>query len=330
MPSGRGYSRGGSRGCRGGRGAAASWGPQLEDNEHLQDEDDFDPDDIEAEGDDSSDEDAANDELVQAVALPVSGGPLPPSDEPPKDADEYLRRVQWERMHLSDTVDVEVNEKPARKRKQQTNNRASLLTRFDAPDVPDELAHCSEWAEDAVSAFRDLRAKCDEMRQATVEAGEEVAADSFNAEEWREQILSSRPTTSLLAMQDVVSIHRILVIVIDAVVEAQDAAAAPAVSGAPGGASASETAPQEVSGSSDGPFGPGSFLADWAFAVLTFIEEPTVDDMQYNLQRLRRTCQKGIVAAHAKSETGSSVFDSNAHAQATLLLTVVREHFGQR
>ena len=37
-------------------------------------------------------------QILQEACLPVSGAPLPPG-EPPKDADEYLRQVQWERLH---------------------------------------------------------------------------------------------------------------------------------------------------------------------------------------------------------------------------------------
>lgn len=51
-------------------------------------------------------------QILQEACLPVSGAPLPPSEGPPKatlavdlgtrcwqDADEYLRQVQWERLH---------------------------------------------------------------------------------------------------------------------------------------------------------------------------------------------------------------------------------------
>merc|ERR1719326_871387 len=101
------------------------------------DEDNVDSDgEPDAEFDDSSDEEAADDELVQPVALPVMGGPLPPSDEPPKDADEYLRRVQWERMHLCETVDVEVAEKPSRRHRQQ-NNKVILFASFDSLEIPE-------------------------------------------------------------------------------------------------------------------------------------------------------------------------------------------------
>lgn len=318
MPSGRGFGRtagvydrsgggpprGGRAGGRGAYGGGGSWGPQLEDVPGDE-EDDFDPDGEEPDGefDDSSDEEAANDELVLPVALPVCGGPLPPSDEPAKDADEYLRRVQWERMHLSETVDVDVPEVATFKKK-QSNSKVSMLTAFNVAEIPEELQHCSEWAEDVVAAFRDLRAKCDDVRR-SVEGNE--AAENVSVDAWRERCLQERPSTSLLAMQDTVNLHRLIVVVIDGLAEAQDAA----------------------SDSATGPFGPDSFWAEWVFATLSFVEEPLVDDLQYNLQRLRRTCQKAIVAAHARSEAGGEL-DSNAHAQATLLLTVVREHFGQR
>jgi len=288
--AGRSGGQGGGKG-RGGYGAASLG----------QEEDDFDPEDDGDAPDDSSDEEAAHDELTLPVALPVSGGPLPPSDEPAKDADEYLRQVMWERMHLSETVDVDIVEKAPRR--QQQNSKVSLLTAFNAPDIPEELQHCSEWAEDVLAAFRDLRGTCDEMRRSE----DEAAAESIDVDAWRERCLQERPSTSLLAMQDVVNLHRLLVVIIDSIVEAQDAA----------GESAS------------GPFGPDSFWAEWAFATLTFVEEPLVDDVQYNLQRLRRTCQKAIVAAHARSEAGGE-FDRNAHAQTSVLLTVVREYFGQR
>jgi len=268
-------------------------------------EDDFDGD-YDEEPDDSSDEEAANDELVLPVALPVSGGPMPPSDEPAKDADEYLRQVMWERMHLSETVEADVVEKAPRRQKQ--NSKVSLLTAFNAPEIPEELQHCSEWSEDALAAFRDLRRSCDEMRQSVVDgASEEAAVESLSSDAWRDRCLQGRPSTGLLAMQDVVNLHRLLVVTIDSIVEAQDAA----------------------SDSASGPFGHDSCWAEWAFATLAFVEEPLVDDVQYNLQRLRRSCQKAIVAAHAQSEAGGE-FDSNAHAQTQLLLVVVREYFGQR
>lgn len=325
MGGGRGAPRGGGHrmgGRAGGRFGAAR-GPQFddaligdaddfesEDGEELDDEDGFNE-----EFDDSSDEEAANDELVQSVALPVTGGPLPPSDEPPKDADEYLRQVQWERMHLAETVDADVVEKPPRRRKQQ-NNRTSLLTKFEVPEVPEHLRHCPEWAEDVVAAFLDLRARCEEAREEADEASDEA----LTAESWRER-LRGRPSTALLAAQDVVSLHLLLVTVVDSVLEVQEANRA---------AAADEVAVADDSASTASPFGSHSFLAEWAFAVLAFVEEPLVDDVQYNLQRLRRACQKAILSAHTQAAAGGGAFDMCAHSQATLLLVVITEHFGQR
>merc|ERR1712070_743892 len=102
--------------------------------------------------------------------------------------------------HLSETVDVEVVEKPARKRKQ--NNKVSLWSKFDVAEIPEERQHCAEWSEDVVAAFRDLRAKCDDVRQSLMDAGDEAAAESMSlsTDAWREQVLHERPSTSLLAM----------------------------------------------------------------------------------------------------------------------------------
>lgn len=175
-----------------------------------------------------------------------------------------------------------------------------------------------------VAAFRDLRAKCDDVRQSALHASDAGDAESmgFSADAWRQQIFHGKPTTNLIAVQDVVSLHCLLVVVIDAIVDAHDAVAS--------NSSPARDDAAEASSKAAGPFGPDSLLAEWAFAVLAFVEEPLVDDIQYNLQRLRRACQNAIVSAHARSEAGGVTFDGSTHAQASLLLTLVREHFGQR
>merc|ERR1712232_569607 len=111
--------------------------------------------------------------------------------------------------------------------------------------------------------------------------------------------------------------HSLLAAIIDSIVEDQDSLCG----------SADNTDADKLL---QGPFGSGRFLADWAFSVLAFVEEPLVDDIQFNLQRLRRACQKSIVTAHTLAEAGTREFDNIAHAQATLLLVIVTEHFGQR
>jgi len=320
MVGSRGSLRGGGYRA-GGRGKGGQGGKHdrsypefdgLEEAESLEDGDD---------GDDfnSSDEDV-HDELVLPIALPVMGGPLPPSDEPPKDADEYLRRVQWERMHLSETVDApDVVEKPSRRRKQ--NDKVSLLTQFDAPEVPEERRHCTVWAEDVLAAFRDLRGKCMEAREA---CADEEDGNSLSASTWRENECQHRPSTSALAALDLVTLHDLLAAVIDGIVEGQESFCSCA------GSNDADMQSADTSDTVSGPFGSGHFLAEWAFAVLAFVEEPLVDDIQFNLQRLRRACQKCVVNAHKLADAGVREYDSVAHTQATLLLVIVTEHFGQR
>lgn len=280
--------------------------------------------------DESSDSDAANDELVQPVCLPVSGGPLAPTDEPPKDADEYLRRVQWERMHVPETVDVEVEERQLRRRKQRSSNRGSILARFDAPEVPEAIRHNSEWAEDVAAAFRDLRSRCQEMKQTRTQANEEDGSGSLSYDAWRGRCANELPSTALLASQDVVSIHHLLVAAIDAVVASHEAL--DVESGGTTSPVAAHGEGQEATASNvlRGRFGADSRLSQWAFSALAFVEEPLVDDMQYNLQRLRRVCQRGIASANERAEAGVESFDKRAHAEATLLLAIVTEVFGQR
>lgn len=283
----------------------------LEEAEDFAEEDDFDSDEL-----------ALHDELVLPVALPVMGGPLPPSDEPPKDADEYLRRVQWERMHLSEVVDVDVVEKPVPRKRERNNKKCSMLTQFDAPEVPENRRYSSAWAEDVLAAFRDLRARCAEAREACEDEqeGDEEDENTLNARSWRESGREHRPSTAALAALDLVSIHDLLAAVIDSIIEGQEHFC---------GSKDAETQPADTN-VAKAPFGLGAFLAEWAFAVMAFVEEPLVDDIQFNLQRLRRACQKFIVSAHTLAESGARQFDSVAHTQASLLLVIVREHFGQR
>merc|ERR1712014_236047 len=75
-------------------------------------------------------------------------------------------------------------------------------------------------------------------------------------------------------------------------------------------------------------------LAEWAFAALLFVEEPLMDEIQYQLQRLRRACQKVLASAgvpqrdHAVDAELSA--SQGARAGAALLLTIVQDVFGQR
>lgn len=273
-------------------------------------------------------------DMLQQACLPVSGAPLPPSDEPPKDADEYLRQVQWERMHVPDVMDVEVVEKPPRRRRRQGADRTtSLLAQFDAPEVPQELSFCSEWADDVAEAFQQMRSRCKETRRlSTTPAAAHLAADA-----WRELCAQERPSTALLAVQDFVSINHLIVSVVGAIleihesVEGGDAASAGADAAGPLGGQELEL-PERAQMLTERL----ELLAEWAFAALAFVDVPLVDEIQYQLQRLRRACQKLILAEQggaAPSGDGHGVGAppcSPFRARANLLLVVVTRVFGQR
>mmetsp|Transcript_114561 Transcript_114561/g.334968 ORF Transcript_114561/g.334968 Transcript_114561/m.334968 type:complete len:329 (-) Transcript_114561:117-1103(-) len=261
-------------------------------------------------------------DMLQQACLPVSGSPLPPSDEPPKDADEYLRQVQWERMHVPEVVDVEVAEKPRRRRKRQGDKHRSLLAQFDVPEVPEELGHCPEWAEDVAEAFRELRERCKEARRL---AAARAPQEHLEGEAWPEHFGGSRPSTATLAAQDFLSINHLVVAVVDAIVEVhnsfEDGSAALASSD---GASPFEVHSERL-----------NHLAEWAFAALSYVDLPLFDEMQYQFQRLRRTCQKLILAEQSGSAPGGDGHSCDVppigafRANANLLLAIVTKVFGQ-
>lgn len=272
--------------CR--RAAPTSLGEEEEPDEDEEEECE--------EAEDDSDSDSDCDER-QPVCLPTLGDPLPPSEEPPKDADEYLRRVQWERMHCQEVVDVEVEER-VRQRKPRETAPGSLLLDFGL--LSEDVGHCKEWAVDVVVAFRSLRARCAAARRAAEAA---AALESLDRDAWRGRLRRPEgPSVELLASQDVLSHHRLLVVAVDALIRAREE-----------GQSAFAVATPRS--------------AEWAFAALAFVEEPLVDDMQYNLQRLRRVCQKAIVASRVEGDEGG--ISTASRAQASLLLVIATDVFGQ-
>lgn len=76
--------------------------------------------------------------------------------------------------------------------------------------------------------------------------------------------------------------------------------------------------------------------AEWAFAALAFVDYPLVDEIQYQLQRLRRACRKLLVALHSRRAPGAIGATAGLgvgappHAKPNLLLVIVTEVFGQR
>jgi len=78
-------------------------------------------------------------------------------------------------------------------------------------------------------------------------------------------------------------------------------------------------------------------LAEWVFAALAFLELPLFDDVQFQMQRLRRTCHHLVAAsrrAGVSADGGEKLRGDSLHdtvlARASLLLVIVTEVFGQR
>jgi len=283
--------------------------------------------------DDSSDDEAADrdQELQQEACLPVSGEPMPPTDQFPDDADEYLRQVQWERLHIPSTVDVDVSVKPPKQRKKRgvVGSHGSLLAQFDVDDVPPEVGYCPEWAEDVAHAFGQLRLHCDQTRQ---RACARAAPTRLMFDEWRKQCAHSRPATHILATQDFVSINHLVVVAVDALVDFHEHVSASMAHTA----SVAEDDSRPAAVFDAGKAQVLDQLCEWAFAVLAFVETPLVDDTQYQLQRLRRTCKKIILDFHGNGLTKPPREEVSDHAcplphvKVNLLLVIVTDVFKQR
>ncbi|CAJ1336404.1 unnamed protein product [Effrenium voratum] len=234
-------------------------------------------------------------QILQEACLPVSGAPLPPSEAPPKDADEYLRQVQWERLHCPQVMDVEVKERKSRKKVggplTGRDGQGGLLALFQAPEVPENFYN-EVWAQDAAAAFRVLRSHCHSRAD----------AKSLSYEEWRRHVSRDRPDFELLSLQDFVGINHLVVVAVD---QLEDF----------------ESAKSEASLDAEGL----DSTIEWAFASLAFVETPLVDDIQYQLQRLRRVCCR--LASLIKAEGAES---PGLRPRIALILVIVGEVFGQQ
>eukprot|EP00434_Breviolum_minutum_P007840 symbB.v1.2.006917.t1/scaffold417.1/size208627/5 len=230
-------------------------------------------------------------QILQEACLPVSGAPMPPSEGPPKDADEYLRQVQWERLHCPQVMDVEVKERKSKhKVGGPLNGRegsGGLLAQFQAPEIPKDF-YAQVWADDTAAAFRQLRRLCHETRGA-------AETESLSYEEWRRHVARDQPCFELLSKQDFVGINHLVVVSIDKI-------------------EADYEIWKEAKVEAEG----FDLSVAWAFAALAFVEEPLVDDIQYQLQRLRRLCCR-LVAESLP----------NARPRLALLLVLVGDVFGQ-
>lgn len=268
--------------------------------------------------------------ILQEACLPVSGAPLPPSEGPPKDADEYLRQVQWERLQCPEVVDVEVKDRSLERRKKHggpltgKEGRGGLLSLFNAPEVPTEMGHSSKWAGDVAKCFRVLRTQCARARRAIPED----QVKSLGYEEWRRHVSRDRPSTELVAAQDFVSLNHLLVVSVDKIEAEYDSFSSCAEEADSG------RAPTLNHDSLDA-------TVEWANAALAFLEEPLVDDIQFQMQRLRRICQRLLALVHERQankaasevpENGEVAFCHDVifvRARICLLLVLVGDVFGQ-
>lgn len=285
------------------------------------------------ESDDEDDERLDRDQqLLQDPCLPVSGAPMPPGDGPPKDADEYLRQVQWERMHCPEVVDVEVVDLPAKKNRRQDRKGGGLLSRIDALAPHDEETPwcCDEWAEDVATSFRALRIRCEAARD---DASEGDQAKTTLAA-WRQLCASGRPSFQDLARHDFVSLNRLVVVAIEALLQFQEEIKASHLR------AVEETAEVPEVHFEEKPVAPELLtksapaldleridsVTEWVFAALAFVELPLIDDIQFQLQQLRRSCHRFLTLTKAMP----SGMGSAGLARANLLLVVVTRVFGQR
>ncbi|CAK9115463.1 unnamed protein product [Durusdinium trenchii] len=262
----------------GGFAGSASYAVQGEEYEEVVDEDERQAD--------------RDQQILQEACLPVSGAPLPPSAGPPKDADEYLRQVQWERLHCPQVMDVDVKE---RRSKQKVggpltgrDGRGGLLAQFQTPELPKDF-YSQVWAEDTAAAFRHLRKLCQDSRP-------KEPPQSLTYEEWRRHVAKDQPCFDLLSQQDFVSINHLVVVAVDKIEADYET---------------SESEKLELEGL--------DLSVAWTFAALAFLEEPLTDDIQYQLQRLRRNCCRLVTAT-----------ESEARPRLALLLVLVGDVFGQQ
>jgi len=320
--------------CRGGargRGAASRGGRGMGGKLHRF-IDDGDEEDEGTDDDEKADRDAG---LLQDACLPVSGPPMAPGDGPPQDADEYLRQVQWERLRCPETLEADVEERPPREGRGRRGG--SYLARWGGASSQDNErgdAFCSEWAEDVLEAFGEIQARSEEARRQTPPGRKQ----RLTFVQWREHCGKSRPSSAFLAKQNFVSIGRLVTVAIENFVDAEEernisadaeSADAPEECEAPAETSEAGAGRTSKSGPLHADLRRLDRLAEWVFAACSFVEQPLLDDIQFQMQRLRRSCLRLLTSARSSDQEASPAQDQ-VLSRASLLLVIVTRVFGQR
>jgi len=133
---------------------------------------------------------------------------------------------------------------------------------------------------------------------------------------WRDRCKTLSPSTALLAPQDTVSLNHLVVVMVETWISHFD----PESADNAGQTECAETNKTEVTALEN------QRVSQWVFAALAFVEEPLFDDIQYQLQRLRRACQRFIVKTHNETD-GQEWLD--VRNQAAVLMAIVTKVFGQ-
>lgn len=248
--------------------------------------------DYAGEEDEDYDEDDDDDEDLMPRALEVEDGPVPMDASQCTTADEYLRFVRAEAQQLPKTVTASVAAKPAKGKVPWYAARLNALT-----TPASDLDPTQAWVQHAVTYFRTLKADV-QSRAVAFAADEDAAAESpEHAAARRAAGAVPRTADAWMACTDPLSTEAL--VALDHL-----------------GAVAAFTALTETM-----PGGDVSHLAPWAFGLLLRVEDPIDADVQHTMQCLRRVCE---------AKRPGLEKDEPAIAAVNLLLTVVREVYGQR
>merc|ERR1712232_76639 len=202
-----------------------------------------------------------------------------------------------------------------------------------------DVQHNPAWVEDVVAAFRALRARGGRLKGHAADGHAVKAALQplhTRGATWRARVASRDqarpPAAQLLAAQDFLSANSLVCATVDAFIlaysDSKCSNAGCEEQHASDGEQDNEDREEPESLIADGACVDDvawrSRCAEWVFASLVFAQEPIVDEVQYQLQKLRRTCSQALTDGVSRGDSTSS------RAPVALLHVIVTEVFGQR